>query len=292
MSSPALSAAPACAPLFSLLVEQVRDHAVFALDDEGRITSWNISLQRLFAVEDGQSLPKLAELLVDAEYAGLSDLLHVARNRGRCERVMQFKALNGNLFRGYVVALHQAGQPLVLSVRDLSLVSGISEEMESADSDSLTQLASRDQIFTLGRVEYKRWKRYLLPFSVVMLEVDQFAELHAQSEEKSRAVLYDIADVLRQCVREVDVISRLHGGVFAALLFNTPVEGATTLAERIRKAVGRVTFLPNSDKRRLSVSLIATTAQDESSDFDHMMTNTAAALSDLRREGGDRLKLL
>jgi diguanylate cyclase (GGDEF)-like protein len=289
MSSPLPSV---CDPLFALLIEQVRDHAIFAVDDEGQISGWNTSLKRLFGIENEQALPKLAALLVDAEHAGLDDLLHVARSRGRCERLMQFKALNGKLFRGYVVALFAAGQPLVVSVRDLSLVSGISAEMESADSDSLTQLASRDQIFTLGRVEYKRWKRYLLPFSVVLLELDQFADIQAENEEKARAILYDTADVLRQCVREVDVIARLHGGVFAALLFNTPIEGASTLAERIRKAVARVTFLPDSDKKRLSVSLIATTAQDESSDFDHMMTNTAAALSDLRREGGDRLKLL
>ena len=71
-----------------LMVESVRDYAIFAIDLEGRVSSWNTGAERLFGYRESEILGKNAEVLFTPEdrQAGIPRLeLFQAESTGRAD---------------------------------------------------------------------------------------------------------------------------------------------------------------------------------------------------------------
>jgi two-component system, cell cycle response regulator len=68
-------------------------------------------------------------------------------------------------------------------------------------------------------------------------------------------VLEEIADVLRDSVRKIDVISRFGGEEFAIILPETTIGHATMLAERIRKKIEENNYAYLIKENKLTVSI-------------------------------------
>ena len=70
---------------FRLLVESVEDYAIFMLDPEGRLTTWNVGAEDLRLRRRGNPRPEFAQLYPPAEVAnGLIDfMLKSAATDGR-----------------------------------------------------------------------------------------------------------------------------------------------------------------------------------------------------------------
>ncbi|HKL48135.1 MAG TPA: GGDEF domain-containing protein, partial [Desulfuromonadales bacterium] len=74
-----------------------------------------------------------------------------------------------------------------------------------------------------------------------------------------------VADLLHQCVREVDTLFRYGGDEFTALLVETDKEGAAVVAERIRKTIEHCDFTFSSDIAfRLTATVGFATFPDDS----------------------------
>ncbi|MEJ2201568.1 MAG: GGDEF domain-containing protein [Desulfuromonadaceae bacterium] len=59
-------------------------------------------------------------------------------------------------------------------------------------------------------------------------------------------VLKEVADLLRACVREVDLVFRYGGDEFTAVLVETGCYGSSLVSERIRKTIEGHQFLKDS----------------------------------------------
>ncbi len=104
--------------------------------------------------------------------------------------------------------------------------------------DELTQLPNRRAFFLRGAEEISRSKRYGLPLSMLMLDIDRFKTINdTYGHARGDMALQCIARVLREQVREVDLPGRLGGEEFGILLPNTRLEEALVIAERIRKSI-------------------------------------------------------
>src|SRR4051812_10491274 len=74
--------------LFRLMVENVRDYALFALDLDGKVSAWNPGAERVFGWPEAEILGKDAALLFTPEdrAAGVPSLeMAQAREEGRAE---------------------------------------------------------------------------------------------------------------------------------------------------------------------------------------------------------------
>jgi len=79
---------------------------------------------------------------------------------------------------------------------------------------------------------------------VLMLDIDHFKKVNDTfGHDGGDAALRHVAAILKQCVREGDLICRWGGEEFAVVLKHSAFEGAQTVAERIRQEVQRQEFL-------------------------------------------------
>lgn len=102
-----------------------------------------------------------------------------------------------------------------------------------ASMDALTEVPNRRAFDQTRKQEWARSLRDGLPISFVMIDIDMFKQYndnygHGAGDE----CLIRIAKALNSCVqRPGDLLARYGGEEFAAILVNTPEEGALRMAE-------------------------------------------------------------
>ncbi len=114
-------------------------------------------------------------------------------------------------------------------------------------TDDLTGLFNYRYLQSILDQEIRRSERYGLQFSLVFIDLDYFKEVNDRHGHLAGSTaLKEVAGLLRQSVREVDVLFRYGGDEFTALLVETDSQGAAVVAERIRRSVEEHTFLAES----------------------------------------------
>ena len=112
-----------------------------------------------------------------------------------------------------------------------------------AITDVLTGLYNRRRFHDVLSTEYERAKRYAVPFSLVMLDIDYFKKVNdTYGHSVGDAVLREVATILKNSIREIDTAARYGGEEFVVVLPNTERKNAQIFAERIRQAIERHAF--------------------------------------------------
>ncbi|MCZ7568757.1 MAG: sensor domain-containing diguanylate cyclase [Ardenticatenaceae bacterium] len=107
---------------------------------------------------------------------------------------------------------------------------------ELSVTDPLTGLANRRRFTTKLAAELVRARRYAKPLSLAILDLDNFKSLNDRfGHPAGDAILCAVAQVIRQCVREVDLPARLGGEEFAVILPETDMMEAVVVVERLRE---------------------------------------------------------
>ncbi|MBP1628324.1 MAG: diguanylate cyclase [Holophagaceae bacterium] len=106
---------------------------------------------------------------------------------------------------------------------------------EASRTDSLTGLLNRRGMMTSLNGELARSTRSRAPFSVIMLDVDQFKNINdTYGHEMGDRVLESLARTLQICLRDYDSIARWGGEEFLVLLPGVDGESALVVAEKVR----------------------------------------------------------
>lgn len=123
-------------------------------------------------------------------------------------------------------------------------------------TDELTGLANRRHLDDELEREVRRHERHKHAFGVLMLDVDRFKALNdTHGHPAGDAVLTQLARVLEECTRKGDTVARFGGEEFLVILPETPIEGATLLAERIRAATEGYRFAIEESGAELKVTV-------------------------------------
>jgi diguanylate cyclase (GGDEF)-like protein len=110
-------------------------------------------------------------------------------------------------------------------------------------TDDLTGLYNHRYLHIALEQELHRSERYGLEFSLAFIDLDLFKEINDEyGHLVGSAVLRQVGDILRECVRDADTLFRYGGDEFTALLVETGTRGAKIIAERIRSAVEAFDF--------------------------------------------------
>jgi two-component system cell cycle response regulator len=112
-----------------------------------------------------------------------------------------------------------------------------------AHTDPLTQVLNRRALTVRLASELERARRYDSVLTLLMVDLDHFKTVndthgHLVGDE----VLREVATLLQNEVRSVDVVARYGGEEFVAVLPETSLVGATTFAERIREHIAATPF--------------------------------------------------
>ena len=82
------------------------------------------------------------------------------------------------------------------------------------------------------------------PLSLLFLDLDRFKGVNDQHGHlMGSKLLVELADLLQECVREGDIVTRYGGDEFVILLLGTDAALAMSVAERIRRTVETHAFL-------------------------------------------------
>jgi two-component system, cell cycle response regulator len=112
------------------------------------------------------------------------------------------------------------------------------EQKRLAAIDPLTGLRNRRAFLEQAQIEVARCRRYGIPLSIMLLDVDHFKAIndthgHAGGDQ----VLAAMGALLRKQLRVPDLCARWGGEEFVVALTNTQLAGAAVVGERLREAV-------------------------------------------------------
>lgn len=132
------------------------------------------------------------------------------------------------------------------------------EEIErQAITDSLTGLYNHREFQKRLSEEVERGNRYGKEFSLLMLDIDHFKVINdTHGHPVGDAILKQIAKIIQQSLRTVDIPARYGGEEFATILPETNTESAKIVAERICQTIADHAFAtPSGHSAHLSVSI-------------------------------------
>jgi diguanylate cyclase (GGDEF)-like protein len=129
-------------------------------------------------------------------------------------------------------------------------------------TDGLTKLHNHRYFQDHLTREIKRLSRTGDQLSMILLDLDDFKRLndrygHAAGDE----VLMGIAALMNDSVRECDLLARYGGEEFVILAPGTEIEGAVSLAEKIRMAVEESSQIIDDSMRPVKVTVSCGVAQ-------------------------------
>jgi diguanylate cyclase (GGDEF)-like protein len=124
------------------------------------------------------------------------------------------------------------GQQAAVALERAKLLHALND---AARLDSLTGLVNRREWTPSLDRELKRARRSHEPLSLVLLDIDHFKKYNDRhGHPAGDRLLADAAGAWAEQLREVDVLARLGGEEFAALLPDCDIDGAMQVAERLR----------------------------------------------------------
>ena len=138
---------------------------------------------------------------------------------------------------------HMRSRISVLERESRSLHESLREEQRMAMIDALTGIPNRAAYDDRIEQEFKRWKRFARPVSILAWDIDRFKTINdAYGHKAGDKVLRVIGQHLARHVRDTDFVARYGGEEFVMLLVGTAAEEARVVAEKIRLEIAQLGF--------------------------------------------------
>lgn len=158
-----------------------------------------------------------------------------------------------------------------------------------ACTDGLTGLYNHRQFKKIFAEEVARAQRYKKPLSVILFDVDNFKQFNdTYGHPNGDIVLQEMSSLLRDLLRDCDLIFRYGGEEFVALLPETALADAVKVAERIRIFVETESrrFLNRITKASgITVSIGVASQPDDGSDAVTLLKTVDDLMYRAKREG-------
>jgi diguanylate cyclase (GGDEF)-like protein len=267
-----------------------------------RITDVNAAaLTQVGGAAEGKDLAALtiAQNFADSAMPCFGSAL-VALARGAqlfaCES--SFLRLDGVLRQNELTLLVMPGHGhgldfVIVSTIDITERKRLNEELQMlATTDSLTGLPNRREFMRRLEEQQGRLQRELdQRAAVLMLDIDHFKNVNDQhGHAVGDAVLRHLATLMKDSQRKVDVLGRVGGEEFAALLPGADNEAARVFAERLRQRIESTPLQLNGLGLPVTVSvgIAAMAASDEK--VDAVLVRADKALYCAKHGGRNRVE--
>jgi len=161
-------------------------------------------------------------------------------------------------------------------------------------TDRLTGLYNRHYFAEDLHRQFALARRYLNPLSCIMMDIDLFRDFNMRyGHPTGDWMLQGIASLLKQNVREVDMIARYGGEEFVILMPMIDIGEASALAERLCTLVGQHLWENASlGKLHITVSLgVAAIPSEDIETAEHLVACAEKALHRAKANGRNRMEI-
>lgn len=155
-----------------------------------------------------------------------------------------------------------------------------------AITDSLTGLYVRRYFYERLAEELERSKRYEFPFAFLMIDIDDFKkcnDLHGHLV--GDYVLKEIARIIKEHVREIDIVARYGGEEISVVLPETNKANALAVAERVRKRIAENVFKAYDERLQLTVSAGVAVYPEDAAETKDLIDRADEALYRAKKSG-------
>ncbi len=141
---------------------------------------------------------------------------------------------------------------LSVRIKNMAKIKELKDKISNiATTDELTGLHNRKFLLERLDSEMSRAKRYGSSVSCILFDIDYFKVVNDMyGYEWGDVLLKKIAEMLSNLARKEDVVTRYGDEEFMVILPDTPEENAFIFAERFRRDVEKMSFIPAGESER------------------------------------------
>lgn len=178
-------------------------------------------------------------------------------------------------------------EQLSLELKKINLYERV---QELAITDGLTGIYVRRHFIERLNEEIARSKRHKLKLSMLMIDLDHFKQCNdTYGHLVGDMVLKDIARIMKEHVRQVDLIGRYGGEEFVIALPDTDKNSALNVAERIRSSVEKHRFRAYDETISMMISIGVATFPEDGEETAALIDRADQALYKAKEEGRNRV---
>ncbi len=175
------------------------------------------------------------------------------------------------------------------SIRRLFLFEKLSE---IATIDPLTDILNLRALNERLTNELSRSNRYETPITIMFLDLDKFKSIndtfgHLMGDE----VIRETAKIIKENLRDADILGRYGGEEFVAVLTNTPILSGKIVADRIVKALENKTFKLGTQTAKCKISIGASQFPIHGKTINDLIETADSAMYEAKAHGGNQVVL-
>ncbi|HYD18955.1 MAG TPA: sensor domain-containing diguanylate cyclase [Patescibacteria group bacterium] len=278
------------------------DDAVVIVDSGHRIVLFNKGAEEMFGYSQKETRGERLDLLMPERFqlqneAMLDEIGAEASGKisqQRRNRQLHGRRKDGNEFvaNAQILRLSQAGAVYYAAIfHDISQSKKTEEELlRLAATDPLTGAYNRREFSAMAEREALRSHRYHHPLSLIMFDLDLFKKLNDSfGHTAGDKALQRFTALCTNTLRNVDIFARWGGEEFVALLPETDIEGASIIAERLRKIVSESVLTYNDHKITFTVSIGIAQFKDGETTIEGPLSRADSAVYDAKKAGRNRI---
>jgi len=163
-----------------------------------------------------------------------------------------------------------------------------------ATHDLLTGTYNRVYLMSFLEKEEKLYHRYRTTFSFALVDIDNFKSINdTYGHQIGDKILNQIATVLKNTLREVDILARYGGDEFAIVFPHINKENAIKACLRILSSISElelsITSPAGEQKLKLTVSIGVASLPEDGNSIDELIHKTDDALYKAKSGGKNRI---
>jgi len=176
------------------------------------------------------------------------------------------------------------------------------EELEKANRkiaemsirDGLTGLYNHRYFMEALEREMLRADRYETSLVLCMMDLDHFKKINdTLGHQAGDMVLSEFGRILKESIRQSDLVCRYGGEEFAVILPDTDIKNAVDVCERFREKLAERMFEFNSSQFKITVSIgVASLGKSKAKSFDELVRMADQALYQAKERGRNRVQFL
>jgi diguanylate cyclase (GGDEF)-like protein/PAS domain S-box-containing protein len=246
---------------FRTLFETASD-AILSIDEAGLVLMANRAAKEVFEYPGQEIVGLDVRRLLGTGQEGAWEVLARYAARSESGKYVESSAVSRS---GRKIPFHisvsestSGGKRFFTTImRDVSQIKAYEEDLQVlANTDSLTRLFNRRQLYPILQKELEHAARKKVPFSVLLMDIDHFKKVndtygHAGGDQ----LLVGFAEKIKDSFRKMDSAFRFGGEEFVVLLPETASRDAMVPAERFRQRIADSLFPMPPDGRPVSVTV-------------------------------------